>query len=320
MSRYEYMKLHLSKIPEEILAEYHLEDLATPDGWVYIEIRKGMLGLKQVGRLANDRLTKHLAKSGYRPVRHTSSLWAHDTRPIVFALVVDDFGVKYMGKEHAMHLLQALRTLYTIKEDWTGNLFLGLTIEWNYQARWVDISMPLYLPKAMHKFQHATPSKYQGAPHAWTVPTYGAKIQYATNDDESPVLPAEKIKGIQQRVGTLLYYAVGVDPFMLCALSDISSEQSKATQLTQDECDWLMDYAACNPLSVIRYHASDMVLYMHSDASYLSATRACSRAAGHFFLSDKPVDPAAPPAQLPRLNGPVHTICKIIDVVVGSGG
>jgi hypothetical protein len=101
--------------------------------------------------------------------------------------------------------------------------------------------MPFYLPKVMHKFQHKTPSKHQGAPHAWTIPTYGAKIQYAINDNDSPVLPAEKSNGIQQRVGTLLYYAVGVDPFMLCALSDISSEQSQATQLTQNECDWLMD-------------------------------------------------------------------------------
>jgi hypothetical protein len=229
MARYKYMKLHLSKIPEEIIVEYHLQDLATPDGWVSIEIRKGMPGLKQAGRLANDRLTKHLAKSGYRPVRHTPSLRAHDTRPIAFALVVDDFGIKYVGKEHAMHLLQALRTLYTITEDWTGNLFLGITIEWNYQSRWVDISMPFYLPKAMHKFQHKTPSKHQGAPHNWTVPNYGAKIQYAIHDDDSPVLPAEKINGIQQRVGTLLYYAVRVDPFMLCALSDISSEHSTNT-------------------------------------------------------------------------------------------
>jgi pullulanase/glycogen debranching enzyme len=108
MAHYEYMKLHLSKISDEIIVEYHLKDLTTPDGWVSIEIRKGMSGLKQAGRLANDRLTKHLFKSGYRPVRHTPSLWAHDTRPIVFALVVDDFGVKYVGKEHAMHLLQAL--------------------------------------------------------------------------------------------------------------------------------------------------------------------------------------------------------------------
>jgi hypothetical protein len=74
----------------------------------------------------------------------------------------------------------------------------------------------------------------------------------------------------------------------------------------------LMDYAACNPLSIIRYHASGMVLYVHSDTSYLCKTRARSRRAGHFFLSDIPVDPAEPPAVIPTLNGPIHTMCKIM--------
>jgi hypothetical protein len=115
MSRCEYMKLHISKIPDEIITEYKLHD-----GWVYMEIRKGMPGLKQAGRIADDRLTTHLAKYGYRPVPITPSLWTHGTRPIDFSLVVDDFGVKYIGKEHALHLLQAWCTLYTVTEDWAG--------------------------------------------------------------------------------------------------------------------------------------------------------------------------------------------------------
>ena len=61
-----------------------------------------------------------------------------------------------------------------------------------------------------------------------------------------------------------------------------------------------------------------MVLYIHSDASYLSESRARSRAAGHFFLSSKPLYPTKPPVNIPVLNGPIHTLCQIIDVVVGS--
>jgi hypothetical protein len=68
MNRYEYMKLHISKIPTEIINEYNLASLATNDGWIYMEIRKGTPGLKQAGRIANDRLTLHLAKYGYSPV------------------------------------------------------------------------------------------------------------------------------------------------------------------------------------------------------------------------------------------------------------
>jgi hypothetical protein len=124
------------------------------------------------------------------PSRHP--LWTHDTRPIDFSLVVDNFGVKHVGKEHAVHLLQALYTLYTITEDSAGTLFSGLTIDRNYDDKYVDISMPNYIPNMLHKLQHATPTKHQGVPHAWTTPTYGAKVQYATKDDDSPILSAAK--------------------------------------------------------------------------------------------------------------------------------
>ena len=178
--------------------------------------------------------------------------------------------------------------------------------------------MPYYIPAFLHRFQHPAPKKYQGAPHTWTTPTYSAKVQYATPPEESPPLGKAGITEIQQQVGTLLYYGVGVDPFILVATGSIGSSQANATQFTREECDWLMDYVACHPLSVIRYHASGMILYIHSDASYLSESRARSRAGGHFFLSSKPLDPTKPPVNIPPLNGPIHTLCKIIDVVVGS--
>jgi hypothetical protein len=283
-----------------------------------MEIRKGIPGLKQAGRIANDRLTKHLAQYGYAPVPRTPSLWSHSTRPIQFALVVDDFGVKFTGREHADHLLHSLCQLYSVTEDPTGSLFLGLSIEWNYNDRFVDISMPKYIPDMLHKFQHRPPRRRQDAPHSWVTPTYGAKVQYAADDDDSPILPPHEITKIQKIVGTLLYYAVSVDPTLLVALGSIFSTQAKATQLTHDECVWVLDYVASNPNAVIRYHASGMVLYAHSDASYLSETRARSRAGGHFFLSDAPINPDLPPDQIPPLNGPIHTVSKILDVVVGS--
>jgi hypothetical protein len=132
MSRYEYMKLHISKISDEIIEEHELKPRTTSNSWVYMEIRKGMSGLEQAGRIAYDRLTTHLAKFRYCPIPITPSLWKHYTHPIAFSLVVDDFGVKYVGQEYALHLLGALRKLYTVTEDWDGTLFSGLTIQWNY--------------------------------------------------------------------------------------------------------------------------------------------------------------------------------------------
>ena len=63
---------------------------------------------------------------------------------------------------------------------------------------------------------------------------------------------------------------------------------------------------------------SVMVFYIHSNASYLSETRSLSQAGGDFFLRIKTIDQTKPTTTLPPLNGPIHTLSKILYVVVGS--
>jgi hypothetical protein len=141
LPRFEYMKMLLSRFPEEIVQKYNLNALAV-DGWVYIEIRKGMYGLKQAGLLANQLLQTRLAPFGYYPARHTPGLWLHKTRPISFSLVVDDFAVKYVGKQQADHLRNALLKTYELTTDWSGTVYSGMTLKWDYKHRTCDISMP----------------------------------------------------------------------------------------------------------------------------------------------------------------------------------
>ena len=91
-----------------------------------------MPGLKQAGRIANARLTKHLKKYSYAPCHHIPALWRHNTLPIVSTLVVNNFCVKYNGKYNANHLINALRALYTTTVNQTGSLYCGLTLAWDY--------------------------------------------------------------------------------------------------------------------------------------------------------------------------------------------
>ena len=157
-----------------------MTDKISSNCWVYLETRKGMPGLKQDGRIANDQLKAHLPHFGFAPVPITPALWKLNIKPILVSLVVDNFGVKYIVKENADHLIQALQKFYTISINWTGSLFFGLVIDWDYAARTCDISMPEYLKKAMLKFQHTAPKRPQHAQHSWAKPTYGgAHIQYA---------------------------------------------------------------------------------------------------------------------------------------------
>jgi hypothetical protein len=185
MTQWEYMKLPLAQIPATIIAQYQLAELAD-NGWVYIEIRKGMYGLPQAGILAHTQLVRHLATHGYHPTTHTAGLWSHHTRPIAFTLVVDDFGIRYVGREHADHLLQALQQHYQITTDWTGSRYCGLTLAWDYQARTVDLSMPEYVAQALKRFQHPTPARPEHSPHRWQRPAYGQSVQLAPEPDRSP--------------------------------------------------------------------------------------------------------------------------------------
>ena len=73
-----------------------------------------MYGLPQSGLLANELLEKRLNKNGYHQNKLVPGLWKHKWRPVQFTLVVENFGVKYAGKEHAMHLKQTLQENYTV--------------------------------------------------------------------------------------------------------------------------------------------------------------------------------------------------------------
>jgi hypothetical protein len=53
-------------------------------------------------------------------------MWLHKTRPIAFSLIVDDFAVKYVGKQHAYHLNDALLRSYELTTDWEGKVYSGI--------------------------------------------------------------------------------------------------------------------------------------------------------------------------------------------------
>ena len=114
-------------------------------------------------------------------------------------------------------------------------------------------------------------------------------------------------------VGSILHYARAVDLTVLMALSTIASEQSKGTEQTMQKCKQLLDYLASHPNATVHFHASDMIMNIHSDASYLSEKNAHSRACGHFFMGWK-----LDATKTIKLNGAFFTLCAILCFVVAS--
>jgi hypothetical protein len=105
----------------------------------------------------------------------------------------------------------------------------------------------------------------------------------------------------------------GVDITILLALSSITSKQMQGTTNTMAKAKQLLDYLATHLNATTRFRASDMVLNVHSDASYLSEMKAHSCTCGHFFMgwSPKDGDPI-------KLNGAFFTLCTILRFVVAS--
>lgn len=168
--------------------------------------------------------------------------------------------------------------------------------------------MPTYITKVLERFP---PSKPSGAPSPsiYTPPSYGSRSQL-TAEDVSPALTPAAAKRIQEIVGSLLFYARGVDPTILPTVNLLASLQSSPTQDVADIADRLLQYCSRYPNNELVYHACDMTLFIQVDASYLSRSKARSVAGGICYLSNQ--------GQPEHINGAIHAVSSIIPSVVAS--
>ena len=93
----------------------------------------------------------------------------------MFSLVVDDFGVKCEGIQHAKHLKESLEYHYEVSVDWKVRLFCGITLDWNYNMQHLDMSVPGYVQRKRTKYQHPDPKKLQHSPYQATPITTGPR-------------------------------------------------------------------------------------------------------------------------------------------------
>ena len=227
----EFMKVHISYIPQEFIDEYNLMIYDNEDVFVYVEIIGAVYGLKQAGKITNDDLIEYLKEFGYYPSRKTPGLWLHTTRKISFTLVVDDLGVNYVDKADAGHLFSAIEAKYPLKIDWEANTYLGINFEWHYNEGYFILSMKRYIEKALKEYLWRKPAKPVHSPSKYTRPTYGQKVQYS-NVDISTEMNDKQKRQIHKITGKFLYNAISVYSILLHALNELNIASSKATEQT----------------------------------------------------------------------------------------
>jgi hypothetical protein len=130
--------------------------------YILFRIDKTMYGLKESGKLSNMRVVTLLSSFGFHETS-TPCLFRHVSRPILFVLIVDDFGVKYHNRVDFDYLVSCLTTLYHVKAHPTGTKFLGFTVKHDRPSRTLAVSRnhpshapqtarcsPCFFPQPLH--------------------------------------------------------------------------------------------------------------------------------------------------------------------------
>ena len=85
-----------------------------------------------------------------------------------------------------------------METDYTGSLYVGITLQWNYPEGYVDISMPKYVQKNLVKYKHEKPKRPQHCPYEPAPRKYGKEAAEDVDEEESPAVGEKDNKYIQQ--------------------------------------------------------------------------------------------------------------------------
>ena len=122
-------------------------------------------------------------------------------------------------------------------------------------------------------------------------------------------MTATEQNDLKKIVGKFLYYARAFDNTMCHALNVLSTQITCGTEKTLLAQQLFLNYCASNPEAEKLYKASDMILFVDSDAAYLVAPSARSRAGGFFYLGNKNGN---------MINGSILILATVIKQVMAS--
>ena len=271
--------------------------------YVYCDILKSLYGLAISGLLSQLRLLAQLYSYDFIQTE-TPCLFRHRTRDITFCLVVDDFAIRYTSLDDLKHFTDCLSELYHIKVHPECVSFLGFTIVYDRVARTISLSYPSYIPDLLTRLDIPN-LRTRKSPCVYVPPVFGSKEPQVAHADDSAPASKEELATLQIIIGSILYYARAVDATMLTAVCLLSSQQAAPTANTMRAAFRLLGYAKLHPNHCLVFKPSDMILRIHSDASYLNRNKSGSTAGGYHYLGT--TDPEF-------YNGPVFCHCTLIPV------
>jgi hypothetical protein len=106
-------------------------------------------------------------------------------------------GLNMKQKNNIDHLIGAIKSTHNLTKNWTGNLYCGITLDWDNENRTVDISMWMmlgYIKKKLQDYKHVMSIHVQNCPYSPAPKQYGSKAQAPLHPDQCPHLNEKGIK------------------------------------------------------------------------------------------------------------------------------
>ena len=104
------------------------------------------------------------------------------------------------------------------------------------------MSIPGYVLKSMHKYQHKNTSRPEHQPHQYNPTEYGNNIQYLEAADATPPFDKDETKELMVIVGSLLFLGRAIGNNLLTSLSNLATEKEKGNKATQEAAKKLLHY------------------------------------------------------------------------------
>ena len=305
-----YMRVPIKHMSSDLLDKYDLRNHIEKD-YIWFCVTKAIFGHPDAGLLSKRRIDAHMLKWGYSEDPLVACLYTHISNGTQFSLVVDDFLIKTESDAAVKHFKDCMADggyPMVFNENPKQIKYIGITIDIDILNSKISLSMPGYIEKMQARWPHRGHVPVS-TPMPYSTPIYGKSMQPPTPIDLSSPLSSEAAHEHQQIIGAIQYIARIVDLEALPAVCDLASEQSFKLSSLTSKVDQLLAYMFANPSPVLVYYASDMVLQGYSDGSYLSVSKARSRAGGCGCFGWEGSE---------RLNGMVYAKSTILDVIVSS--
>ena len=308
-----YVLIEADTVGDQLIDLYHLNDYVYTNKhgkrMITFRLAKAMYGYPAAGLLSFKRLKTALEAADFYEHPIVDCLFLHKTRSIVFALIVDDMGIKFDNEDDLQYLLSTITPHWKVKLDRSGTKFLGMTLQWTYDIPLpeVTLSAPTTIPDALAKFCKHKHMKGKSTPSPYAQIHYGSKVLDAPIDDDAPAPPGSALY-VQEVTGTLGHHSRVIDYALLEAVTSIARTQASPTVDTMNRVEHLLQYVFSHQNHGITFVASDMIVTAHTDASYQSIPFSRSKLGGVHYCSNKNDPPT-------KVNGFFSVKSKIIPIV-----